>query len=226
MPKLIKSKPIQPLYTRGGTPILDGFDPLGPGAPTNTPFPTEIQNPNQLEPSQIRGAAGAVGIGRGRANAGPARSGAFGYAVRSRSFEQYNAPIINPRSQEPGAPISNRPIVPIGPGEGVRGQGGGGRGTGRGGGFAGREPSVRDITTAPESSNVGFRGASLGGALASVGVRATSVSGSTASTAGRVTVSGPRATAPVAPKPATPAATTTNKTTSKKAGKSGSLAAR
>lgn len=217
MPKLLKSKPIQPLYTRGGMPLDGAVEPIGVNAPTSPIIPVQIQNPDQV----TGGAAGAVGIGR--ANAGPARAGAFGYAVRSRSFEQYNAPITNPRSQQPGAPISNRPIVPIGPGEGMRGQGGG-RGTGRGGGFVGREPSVQDITSAPEVSNVGYRGASLGGALAGVGVRATSVSGSTASTAGRVTVAAPRAAAPAAPKPATPAATTTaKKTTTKKAAKSGSL---
>jgi hypothetical protein len=183
MAKLLKSKPIQPLYTRGGTPIVDGFDPLGPGVPTNTPFPTEVQNPNQLEPSQMRGAAGTVGIGRGRGNAGPARTGAFGYGIRSRSFEQYNAPITDPRSQEPGAPISNRPIVPIDPGNP-----GGGAGANfnrpRPGGSAGpapRTPNVRDISTPAPAS--GMQATSLGRPLTNVGVRGASVSKSTVSSA-------------------------------------------
>jgi hypothetical protein len=212
VPKLLKSKPIQPLYTRGGTPIVDGFDPLGPGTPINTPFPTEIQNPNQIEPNQMVGGAGTVGIGRGRANAGPARTGAFGYGIRSRSFEQYNAPITDPRSQEPGAPISNRPIVPIGPGDGYRGQGGGGS----------RSPRPRDVSEAPAASNVGFRGAAISQPLGSVGVRASKVSGSAASTAGRVSAAPAKAAAPAVAKPAAAAPTTSTKTT-KKTGKSGSL---
>lgn len=183
MAKLLKSKPIQPLYTRGGTPIVDGFDPLGPGVPTNTPFPTEVQNPNQLEPSQMRGAAGTVGIGRGRGNAGPARTGAFGYGIRSRSFEQYNAPITDPRRQEPGAPISNRPIVPIDPGNP-----GGGAGAnfnrprpGTSAGPAPKAPSVRDISTPAPAS--GMQATSLGRPLADVGVRGASVSRSAVSSA-------------------------------------------
>lgn len=221
MPKLLKSKPIQPLYTRGGTPIVDGFDPLGPGAPINTPFPTEVQNPNQLEPSQMSGAAGTVGIGRGRGNAGPARTGAFGYGIRSRSFEQYNAPITDPRSQQPGAPISNRPIVPI---EGDDGRmRGAGAGNGRGGGPTSRGLDVRDISTPPAST--GMRAMSLGSPLASVGVRAASVGRSTASAAGRVTATPAKAASASAPKPAAPAAATptTSTKSTKKTGKSGSL---
>lgn len=225
MAKLLKSKPIQPLYTRGGTPIVDGFDPLGPGVPTNTPFPTEVQNPNQLEPSQMRGAAGTVGIGRGRGNAGPARTGAFGYGIRSRSFEQYNAPITDPRSQQPGAPISNRPIVPLDPGNP-----GGGAGANfnrpRPGGSAGpapRTPNVRDISTPAPAS--GMQATSLGRPLASVGVRASSVGRSTASAAGRVTATPAKAASASAPKPAAPAAATptTSTKSTKKTGKSGSL---
>ena len=205
MPKLLKSKPIQPLYTRGGTPIADGFDPLGPGAPINTPFPTEIQNPNQVEGSQIRGGAGTRG-------ATPARTGAFGYGIRRRSFEQYNTPITDPRSQAPGAPITQRPIVPIDPGN----PGGGGRGANfdrdrgqRPGGFPdpiAKPPSVRDISTPAPAS--GMRATSLGRPLADVGVRAASVSRSTASTARTAVAAAPKASSPaaknaVAVKPAT-----------------------
>jgi len=214
MAKLIKSKPIQPLYTRGGTPIVDGFDPLGPGAPINTPFPTEIQNPNQIEPNQMRGGAGTVGVGRG--NAGPARTGAFGYGIRRSSFSQYSSPITDPRSQAPGAPISNRPIVPISPGEGMRGQGGGGRGNNT-------NPRQRDVSQAPAASNVAVRGASIGAPLASVGVRAAVVGRSTASSAGRVTAAPAKAEAPAAPKAPTTTAATTTPSKTKKAGKSGSL---
>lgn len=195
MPKLLKSKPIQPLYTRGGTPIADGFDPLGPGAPINTPFPTEIQNPNQVEGSQIRGGAGTRG-------ATPARTGAFGYGIRRRSFEQYSTPITDPRSQAPGAPITQRPIVPIDPSN----PGGGGRGANfdRGNQPGGRvpavskPPSVSDISRAPESSGVAMRGANLSTPLTNVGVRAASVSRSTASTARTAVAPAPKASSSAA----------------------------
>lgn len=212
MPKLLKSKPIQPLYTRGGTPIADGFDPLGPDVPTNTPFPTEVQNPNQLEPSQMRGAAGTVGIGRGRGNAGPARTGAFGYGIRSRSFEQYNAPITDPRSQQPGAPISNRPIVPIDPGNP-----GGGSGAnfnrprpGESAGPAPRTPNVRDISTPAPAS--GMPATSLSRPLTNVGVRGASVSRSTVSSARTA----------VAPSPTAASSAAKNAVVTKPAAKKGS----
>jgi hypothetical protein len=222
MPKLLKSKPIQPLYTRGGTPIADGFDPLAPTAPVGAVLPIEVQNPNQMEPNKMLGGAGTVGIGR--ANAGPARTGAFGYGIRRRSFEQYNTPITDPRSQAPGAPITQRPIVPINPGN----PGGGGRGANfnrgqRPGGFPeaiANPPSVRDISTPPSSS--GMQAMSLGRPLAGVGVRAASVSKSTSSASGKVTATPAKA---ASPKPAvqTAASPTTSTKNTKKTGKSGSL---
>jgi hypothetical protein len=192
MPKLLKSKPIQPLYTRGGTPIADGFDPLGPGAPINTPFPTEIQNPNQVEGSQIRGGAGTRG-------ATPARTGAFGYGIRRRSFEQYNTPITDPRSQAPGAPITQRPIVPIDPSNPGGGAGANfdrGRRPGGSPETGAKPPSVRSISTPPPSS--GMRATSLGRPLADVGVRAASVSRSTASTARTAVAPAPKASSSAA----------------------------
>ena len=216
MPRLPRSKPIQPLYTRGGTPIADGFDPLGPGAPTNNRFLTEVQNPNQLEATQLQGGAGTIGLKRG--NAGPARSGAFGYGIRSRSFEQYNAPVTDPRSQQPGAPISNRPIVPIGPGLGSGAQGGGGNRPGRN--PRALNTDLGEVTSAP-STSLGFRGASLRSPLASVGVRGSQVSGSTVSAAAKVTASPAKATATAAKATAVPTAKAPSKT--KKTTKTGSL---
>lgn len=214
VPKLPKSATIRPIYTRGGSPIFDEFEPMGPGTPINTPFPTEIQNPNQIDQSAIQG---------GTRGAGPVRSGAFGYGVRRQSYGEYSKPITDPRRQQPGAPVTERPIVEI-PGEGRGGVGaahsdGRGREANNGRGPVGRAPSVSEISRPPQSS--GMQAMSLRSPLAGVGVQASNVGRSTASSAGKVTVAAPKpATAASSPKAETP--TTSTKST-KKAGKSGAL---
>jgi hypothetical protein len=210
VPKFPKAATIRPIYTRGGSPIFDGFEPMGPGTPINTPFPTEIQNPNQIDQSAIQG---------GVRGSGPVRTGAFGYGVRRQSYGEYNTPITDPRRQEPGAPINQRPIVEI-PGEGRGGVGaahydGPGREANN---SRGRAPSVSEISRPPQSS--GMQSTSLRSPLAGVGVQASSVGRSTASSAGKVTVAAPKAAAASSPKAETP--TTSTKST-KKTGKSGAL---
>ncbi len=217
VPKFPKAATIRPIYTRGGSPIYDGFEPMGPGAPINTPFPTQIQNPGQVDQSAIQGG--------GTRGAGPVRSGAFGYGVRRQSYGEYSTPITDPRSQEPGATIDQRPIVEI-PGEG-RGGVGASHADGRGAiannfrGPVGRAPSVSEISRPPQSS--GMQAMSLRSPLAGVGVQASNVGRSTASSAGRVTVAAPKpATVASSPKAAA-AATTTSTNSTKKTGKSGAL---
>ena len=195
VPKFPKAATIRPIYTRGGTPIFEGFEPMGPGTPINTPFPTQIQNPNQIDQSAIQG---------GTRGAGPVRSGAFGYGVRRRAYGEYDTPITDPRIQEPGAPINQRPIVPVNPGrpgDGSGAQGNNGRGP------SGGRP--KDVSRAPASSGVGMAAANLRPALSGVGVQAMHVAPLKAAAA-----SSPKAAA---------AATTTSTKSTKKAGKSGAL---
>jgi hypothetical protein len=186
-PKLPKPVPAKPIYTRGGMPIADGgFDPLAPTGPLDQTLPVTIQNPNQVEPS------GAGGIAAGARQGGSMRTGAFGYAVRSSAFKQYQTPITDPISQAPGAIPEERPIVEI------PGGGRGAHGANTGGPRIGSAP--REIE-APASS--GVRAASLRSPLAGVGVRASTVSRSTASSAGKVTIAqAAKATAKPAAKPA------------------------
>jgi hypothetical protein len=183
--RLPKPAPAKPLYTRGGMTIDDGgFDPLAPAGPIDMIAPVTIQNPNQVEPS---GAGGAAAGARGGA---PMRTGAFGYAVRSKAFSQYKEVIVNPPSQAPGATPSPRPIVEI-PGGGL------GAHAANHGGPRGLNVGGRSLE-APAASNVGMRAASLRSPLVGVGVRASTVGRSSASSAGRVTVT-PAAKASAAP---------------------------
>jgi hypothetical protein len=106
LPKLPKSSITGALFTRGGS--LVGGQLLPDDGFLTPPAGSVVQNPDQ---------AAKVSVSTGRS---AARAGGFGPRSRA-AYREYNDPSINPPSQAPGAPISNRPLVPI---EDPRGDGG------------------------------------------------------------------------------------------------------
>ncbi len=161
LPKLPKSSITGPLFTRGGAGI---GGPLLPEL--ELPIPPDgsvVQNPAQIT-RQVAQSAGRAA----------ARSGGFGPRSRA-AYRQYNDPSINPPSQAPGAPISNRPIVPIEDGRGG------------GGGFQGVNRPGRPVDRGVPSKGVAMPGPSLGTRQAEFGSLPSASMASSAGTGMRAT---------------------------------------
>jgi hypothetical protein len=130
LPKLPKSSITGAIYTRGGS--LIGGQLLPDDGLIVPPPGSVVQNPDQ---------AAKVSVATGRA---AARAGGFGPRSRA-AYKQYNDPSINPQSQAPGAPISNRPLVPI---EDRRGEGGVGA--------ANKPPRISSPTQGSSNPSLGY----------------------------------------------------------------------
>ena len=167
LPKLPKSSITGAVFTRGGS-LIGGAQLIPELDLPLAPDGAVVQNPERVR--QVASVS--------------ARSGGFGPRSRA-AYRQYNDPSINPRSQAPGAPISNRPLVPI---DDPRSPGGfhgandrPARGANEGGPRTGL-PSRPSIDFGPpaasmaSSGGTAFRGASLGGSVSQPAPMRTSVS--------------------------------------------------
>ena len=154
LPKLPKSSITGAVFTRGGS-LIGGAQLVPELDLPLAPDGAVVQNPERVR--QVASVS--------------ARSGGFGPRSRA-AYRQYNDPSINPRSQAPGAPISNRPLVPIDDPRGDGGFHGAHENPVRGSNERGPRiglPSRPSIDFGPpaasmaSSGGTAFRGASLGG---------------------------------------------------------------